>query len=263
MDRILHELINIMNETNKDETYHELARILVENIDKIKNLSITQLADLCFVSTSTISRFCRELGFSNFSAFKTALEGSYGFEIDYNNEYKDSNTSINDKLSYLQKETFETLNAIEDIVNIDDLTALAKSIHDTKNIVFFSQAHYQFIALYLQQRLALFKKIIYIDIEQRRQITRAEKMDQDALAILYSPRGQSFIFSRVSSFLSKNNVKTILITQNNQTTNKSRYEKVINIGGTAENNLGIISYLYLIDKLILVYYNLYHDDLIV
>lgn len=263
MDRILHELISIMNETDRDETYHDLARILVENIDKIKNMNITQLAELCYVSTSTISRFCRELGFQNFSAFKIALEGSYGFEIDYNHEYKDSRTSLKDKLDYLQNETIDSLKSINNVLNRDDLIELSKNIHDTHNIVFFSQSHYQFLALYLQQRLALFKKIIYIDVEQRRQISRAEQMDENSLAIIYSPRGQSFIFSRVSSLLSKNNTKTILITQNDLSVNISRYDKVINIGGTSENNLGLISYLYFIDQLILVYYNLYHDELIV
>lgn len=263
MDRILHELISIMNETDKDETYHNLARILVENIDKIKNMSITQLADLCYVSSATISRFCRELGFQNFSAFKTALEGSYGFEVDYNNEYKDSHVSIKDKINYLQNETLDSLKSINNAINIDDLLELVKTIHDTKNIVFFSQSHYQFLALYLQQRLALFKKIIYIDVEQRRQISRAEQMDENSLAIIYSPRGQSFTFSRVSSLLSKNKTKTILITQNNLISNKSRYDKVINIGGTSENNLGLISYLYFIDQLILIYYTLYVNELIV
>lgn len=263
MDRILHELINIMNETNKEETYHDLARILVENIDKIKNMSINQLAELCYVSTSTISRFCRELGFVNFSAFKSALDGGYGFEIDYNHEYKDSHTSIHNKIEYLHNETLATLESINTTCDVEDLITLAKSIHDTKNIVFFSQAHYQFLALYLQQRLALFKKIIYIDIEQRRQIARAEEMDENSLAIIYSPRGQSFIFSRVSSLLSKNKVKTMLVTQSDLAVHKSRYDKVINIGGINDNNLGLISYLYVIDKLILVYYNLYHTELIV
>lgn len=263
MDRILHELISIMNETGKDETYHDLARILVENIDKIKNMNITQLAELCYVSTSTISRFCRELGFHNFSAFKNELCGSYGFEIDYNHEYTDCHTSIQSKLDYLQNETLSTLTSIHAVITDNDLIALAKSIHEAKNIVFFSQSHYQFLALYLQQRLALFKKIIYIDVEQRRQIARAEQMDENALAIIYSPRGQSFIFSRVSSLLSKKHIKTMLITQTDLAINASRYDKVIYIGGTNENNLGLISYLYLIDQLILVYYNLYHDELIV
>lgn len=263
MDRILHELISIMNETDKNDTYHDLSRILIENIDKIKDMNITQIADLCYVSTATISRFCRELGFHNFSAFKTALEGSYGFEIDYNHEYKDSHTSIKSKLSYIQNETLKSLQSINDVMNIDDLVTLAKRIHDADHTVFFSQSHYQFLALYLQQRLALFKKIIYIDVEQRRQISRAEQMDENSLAIIYSPRGQSFIFSRVNSLLSKNNVNMILLTQNDIQPNKCIYNKVIHIGGTSENNLGLISYLYIIDQLILVYYSLYHDELIV
>lgn len=263
MDRILHELINIMNHTHADETYHDLARILIENINRIKTMSITQMADLCYVSTATISRFCRELGFSNFSAFKVALDETYGFEIDYNHEYKDEHIPINKRIDYLRNETLESLTSINNTLNINDLTILAKNIHDTKTVVFFSQTNYQFLALYLQQRLALFKKIIYIDVEQHTQIERAKQLDDNSLAILYSPRAQSYVFSQVSSLLSKKNIKTVLITQSESQVNSSRYDKIINIGGTSVNNLGLISYLYLIDQLILVYYNLYNNELIV
>lgn len=263
MDRILHELINIMNATNNNETYHNLARFLIENINKIHDMNITELADLCYVSTATISRFCRELGFHNFTAFKSALEESYGFEIDYDHEYIDNQLPITQRVEHLQKETIDSLLSINNTLNIDDLIELANIIHDTKNIAIFSQSHYQFFALYLQQRLSLFNKIIYIDIEQRKQLSRAEHLDENSLAIIYSPRGQSFIFSQVSSLLMKNKTTTILITQNKTISNKSRYNKIINIGGTNENNLGLISYSYFIDHLILIYYNLYHDELIV
>lgn len=263
MDRILHELISIMNSTNNDETYHDIARILIENIDKIHQMNITRIADLCYTSTATISRFCHELGFQNFTAFKSALEESYGFEIDYDPEYINNDLPISQRVKHLQKKTFDSLFFINKTLSVNDLIDLAKVIHNTKTIAFFSQSHYQFIALYLQQRLSLFKKIIYIDVEQKKQLSRAKHLNEDSLAIIYSPRGQSFIFSSVSSILMKNKTKTILITQNENITNKSRYNKVINIGGINENNLGLISYCYFIDQFILIYYNLYHDDLIV
>lgn len=263
MDRILHELINIMNETNNNETYHNLARFLIENIDKIVNMNITEIADLCYVSSATISRFCRELGFHNFTAFKSALEENYGFEIDYDDKYINNQIPITQKIEHLQKETINSLLSINNTLNIDDLLELAKLIHDTKNVAIFSQSHYQFFALYLQQRLSLFNKIVYIDVGQRKQLSRAEHLDENSLAIIYSPRGQSFVFSQVSNLLMQNKTNTILITQNELISNKSRYSKIINIGGTNENNLGLISYSYFLDHLILIYYNLYHDELIV
>lgn len=70
MDTILHQLINYMNTNNKDDIYYQLAKVMIENIDMIAQLKIESLAELCFVSPSTVSRFCRKLGYRNFNSFK-------------------------------------------------------------------------------------------------------------------------------------------------------------------------------------------------
>jgi len=55
----------------------------------------------------------------------------------------------------------------------------------------------------------------------------------------------------------------VLITQNDHSIYKERYHLLIQIGGTFDNNLGMISFMYFIDQLVMIYYALYHDDLIV
>lgn len=82
-----------------------VAFLLDEPIASLTLLAL-KISNVFFTSSL---QFCRELGFPNFSTFKSSLDNTYGFEIDYNNEYKDIHIPIHKKLDYFQNETLESL----------------------------------------------------------------------------------------------------------------------------------------------------------
>lgn len=47
---------------------------VINNLENIKSKSIREVADDCFVSTTTFLRFVRKLGFSGFSEFTTVIK---------------------------------------------------------------------------------------------------------------------------------------------------------------------------------------------
>lgn len=61
---------------------------MLDHFYELPHMTIQQAADLCFVSTASISRFVRYLGYSGFSEFKISCEKSIGIEADYSNEVK-------------------------------------------------------------------------------------------------------------------------------------------------------------------------------
>jgi DNA-binding MurR/RpiR family transcriptional regulator len=54
----------------------KLANFVVANAPKAQRMSISELAQECGVAGATVSRFCRRLGYSGFSAFRMALVGT-------------------------------------------------------------------------------------------------------------------------------------------------------------------------------------------
>mgnify|MGYP000473680403 CR=1 FL=1 len=103
MDMILHKLMLFINGAQEGSTHRNLAIELVKHIDELKDLNIYEIAELCFVSTSTLSRFCRILGYKNFNSFKEALEKSYGFEIDYDKDYLQVKDDIDHGITYMKQ----------------------------------------------------------------------------------------------------------------------------------------------------------------
>lgn len=263
MDFIIHSLLLIINATKEGDTYHDIARILLEHIDKLETMNITEMADLCFVSPSTFSRFVHELGYKNFNLFKANFHETYGFEIDYENDFIDDQVPLDKKLALYQTQAIDSLEAMREQLDIQQLKQLAKQIHDMDNVYILGTSNYQFLALYLQARLSLFKKIIFVTLDQHRQADVVASLTDQDLAIFISPNGNTQQRLNYISTLYKNHVHTVLITHNTFAINKDKYESSIILGGNGHNNLGMLSIMYFIDQLILTYYDLYADALMV
>ena len=65
-----YQLINYLNTAKERDVFYYAASTILEHIDQIPNLSIGQVADLCFASPATISRLVRKLNFESFNEFK-------------------------------------------------------------------------------------------------------------------------------------------------------------------------------------------------
>ena len=62
-----YSLINFINTADINDVYSNAAKIILENIGKIPELTITDVANMCYVSTATISRLCRKLNYESFA----------------------------------------------------------------------------------------------------------------------------------------------------------------------------------------------------
>ena len=109
----------------------QLANFFMDNADILMDISARKVADILFVSPSTVIRFCQKLGYTGFPDFreaflkeKTYLERRIS-DVDVNEPFniKDSIWSIANNLRQLYIET------IEDTLEIQDYRELEKSVH--------------------------------------------------------------------------------------------------------------------------------------
>ncbi len=70
----LNRLILFYNTSSSRDAYDSVADVLLANLNQLPNRTIYDWAELCNVSTSTISRFCQKMGYRNFNEFKLELE---------------------------------------------------------------------------------------------------------------------------------------------------------------------------------------------
>ena len=58
---ILYTLMSYVNVSSPQDMYYAIAHTILTHIDQIPSISINDLADLCYTSPATISRFCKDM----------------------------------------------------------------------------------------------------------------------------------------------------------------------------------------------------------
>ena len=67
---LLNSLFNVLNENNQGDPYFILAEYFLEHYHELSRLNIYDVAADCFVSRSSIRRFCQAMGMRTSSRLK-------------------------------------------------------------------------------------------------------------------------------------------------------------------------------------------------
>ena len=77
MNNVLSLILLISQNTLRNDLMYNIACYMVDNITNLKNKTIKQISEECFISTTSVIKFCQLIGFDNFSDFKRELLSNY------------------------------------------------------------------------------------------------------------------------------------------------------------------------------------------
>lgn len=132
------ELINKLKEKNNfTERESEIANYILDNCEKVLDMTTRELANETYTSATVIVRFTKKLGYHGFSDFKlrllTDLKESGYQEIEV--EKSESLISIINKVSSLHKKVLlETKN----MVSIDDFKKIQQALKEVNQVNIFA-----------------------------------------------------------------------------------------------------------------------------
>lgn len=130
---LLNSLFNVLNENNQGDPYFILAEYFLEHYHELSRLNIYDVAADCFVSRSSIRRFCQAIGYENFVAFKDEFA-----------QYDDQRASFQKhagRENYRETLTQEINAMIAELdqrMNTAEVERLAERIHDAREVVFLT-----------------------------------------------------------------------------------------------------------------------------
>lgn len=224
MGILLVRLIDVINEYSEDSTFYSIAYTMLLNFDNLQNLSINDVANLCHVSKSTISKFVRSLNFEDYSDFKAeAYFKENRFNSDYNYVANIQQYIANqDANTYIDK----VIQDIEIIKNIDMtvIRKIAQIIYQYPKVTAFGTLFSQLGALDLQYKLVYNHKFIMSYVNDVKQDEYLKNNSEQGVVIIYSNSGNYLNKYQLSSFDEKKkydykNKKVILITANEMMVN--------------------------------------------
>lgn len=69
-------LLSTINSELINSNNYRIAKYILENMRALEDISITELAKECYVSNSSISRFCRDIGLRDYNELKVKLQST-------------------------------------------------------------------------------------------------------------------------------------------------------------------------------------------
>ncbi len=140
---------NILSHIYKESAYlnpalRRIADYILEHPEECKTITIQELAALCGVAESTVTRFVREIGLNNYQTLKIGLAEALssadtaGQSFEENNIYEDISrhdtmANILDKVVY---RNIQTLNETKQRINMEELQKAVDAIEQADTLLF-------------------------------------------------------------------------------------------------------------------------------
>lgn len=215
---MLYILMTYVNVSTNQDMYYTIAHTILMNLDKIPHISINELADLCYTSPATISRFCKKVNCRSFAEFKKGMALSLEAAEDEIHFKEQDLKSIQANPQYLVDKIYnDTITALkkgQESINIFEIDKICRMIHDASKVHFYGFQFNKIIASDFQLKLLKLKKLVYAFVERGDEIQRLDLIDKNSLVIILSVRAIPTIMNTLIDRVKEYNPKILLITLN-------------------------------------------------
>lgn len=267
MRNAYYQLINYINMAQEEDVYYYAAKTMLENLHEIPHYSITQVADMCFASTATISRLIRRLNFPNFNDFKQDVIYSLD-DINSDVPVHFENEPTQDMLSVtptqLKNDFYKSVSAnleyTQNHVQASDIEEIIDYIDAAKRVIFIGFNYCQMVSNQLQQTLALHHKEVTAKTSEKLQLSLLQETTSEDLIILTTITGNYFKYKKeATELIKKSPAKKVVITQAMELVPEHEVDKVLLIGDKNISYIGKFSVM-MIFELIEMFYIARHTN---
>ena len=183
------------------------------------DLSITELAQRAGTSAATVTRFCRLVGYSGYVQLRVGLAAELGrddasesWRTDIGRSYAPDDAPA-DVLSKLLNAHARALEATAELVDIEEVTRIAKAIWQCRHLDIYGIANSGTMAADLQGRLYRIGVNAHAWDEAHKGLASAAILTRDAIAIGISNSGRTKETLEMLELAKENGAFTVAITR--------------------------------------------------
>lgn len=265
MDSFSGYLLTYVNTAKKHDSNYDIAVQMLKHYDKLPNMTLDQIAALCFVSQASISRFCKMLGFSTFAEFKEALcpleRAPFKVERCYPRDLKRVLEDPADtKGAYLHALKLNA-EAVVSPANLVEIDRFLPVLHNAKRVVCFGSHFNWECATFLQEKMLLLGRFMEVPYHGEDQQEAASALTREDLAIITSA-GCTYRahYGNIWETLMTGPAQVALITQNTHSMLANDADFVLSSGVSNQFDNAKLSTLQLIDLIVMKYIETYGGE---
>ncbi|MBO0439863.1 MurR/RpiR family transcriptional regulator [Candidatus Enterococcus ikei] len=259
----LFDFLHYLNTTKRDATYSRIIIYLFNHLNEIQTLTITEIAERCFVSPATLTRFCHHFGLSNFASLRESLIvlGTMKKHSGLRMKEQELIDLKDDPKSYLTSYGAEIITAVNDVIatiDIEQVDHLLADIHQADEVILIGYSSTLELAKDLQLSFLLNQKLVFVGETAETQQAFVEELSEKSIVIVISSYGS--LLNRSSELMRKisdSPAKSILLTQHTQNTLTNQFDLSMNVTTTNYVRIGNYPLTFFLDYFVRRYTSLY------
>lgn len=255
---LLNSLFTVLNDNSPDDSSAVLAKYFLENYKHLSELNIFDVAAECFVSRSSVRRFCKSLGYGSF--------------LDLKNEFREYDDKMALSIKHYGREeyriklTSEINEMIEELdyrMDTEEIDMIIKTFHDARYVIMLTSDASTSIIKVFQQAMALYGKIIYLISDSYEDHSMLQEASEKDCIVAISVTG--VFATAVCPYLKDNPAYKMLFTGNRDAHLYDSYDKVYHLSKHDVSDERSFMYSkygvdYAFDIILAAYVNAYKDE---
>lgn len=262
MGALFNKLLNYINTTLVKDSNYEIALLLIQNYKKLKDVSIEEMAQMCYTSKASVSRFIRFIGFENFKEFKQSLNQDFTMSNDYSRQFYQQ--LCTDETSAIQAYTemlIADIRSTRTPENMDTICHVTEKIYESDRISFFAHHFLWDAGRYYQSKMMTMGKYVEMFMSYEDQLQSARSLNQDSVAVICTVGGTYMSrYSEIWNAIIQSGCKIIVITQNQSNAELNKADYVIQCGTSNKEDIGKYCALLIVEYLIMFYLKTYNME---
>lgn len=262
MGALFNKLLSYINTTLVKDSNYEIALLLIQNYKKLKDVSIEEMAQMCYTSKASVSRFIRFIGFDNFKEFKQSLDQDFTMSNDYSKQFckqlcEDENSAIQAYTEMLVADIRSTRTP----ENMETISKVTEVIRASDKVAFFAHHFLWDAGRYYQSKMMTMGKYVEMFMSYEDQLQSARSLNQDSVAVICTVGGTYMSrYSEIWNAIIQSGCKIVVITQNQSNAELNKADYVIQCGTSNKEDIGKYCALLTVEYLIMSYLKTYNME---
>ena len=262
MGSLAEKLMSYVSTTPQQDANYDIAMAMLTHYGKLKNLSLAEIADLCYVSKASISRFCRFMGFDSFRELHDYLLQDFSIGTDYSRTFFDKLCDAPQAaLQDYSEELIRNIRVTTAPENTARLADMAMALANSGRVAFFSHHFLWDIGRHLQSKMIRMDRYVELYLDYARQLACARSLQKNDLAIVCTVGGSyPMRYPTIWNGLIAAGCPILVITQNTSSSYWNYARFVLGCGVSNRNDVGKYGALMAVDLLALQYLRQYGKE---
>ncbi len=205
---LVHRILAFLNDNSaKNNIECDISEYILNNLELVQHMGIEELAESCYTSSATISRYIKKIGYKNYATFKWEVEGFIDFR---DQKLIDDDITVDNLITEYLQINLDLISELKAKIDIENLKAVANQLLEANRVYFYGIDYSQIVTQDAQLKLINNDIVTYTFVQRKKIKESVNLIKPGDIAFFISASGESEYLAEISELIDPNITKITL-----------------------------------------------------